>query len=129
MPACGRLVFFTAHALSSTPGDVLLPLSSKIYFYVTDYGSEATEWRISLITYETVNENGYIIGTQYPYLDDDFVWNYTPDSYEDGNAVKSELVKHSRNILQEYLNSGKYSNKLKSFSSISIGWKIWSRRT
>lgn len=107
-------------------GDVLLPTSSKIYFSVTGYGSDGTKWRIRFITYKGINDHGLldIDGIQYPYIDDDLKWDYTPASYEDRDAVLREIVNQTKCVLKAYLTRGKYANKLKSYASISAGWNM-----
>lgn len=60
-------------------------------------------------------------GLQYPYIGDEFEYDYTTDSYEELEKVRQEVVNQVKEIIREYLKRGKFSKKTKCFHSISAG--------
>ncbi len=105
-------------------GDNLLPSTSNINFSTQVYGSEGKKWLVMFTTYEKLDEKGLpqVNGIHYPYIGDDFSWDYTPDPAEDRNELFKRITNQVKLIIMEYINKGKYSDKLKSFSSVSASW-------
>lgn len=107
-------------------GDILLPVSSNIYFSVLSFGGEGNKWKIRFVTYKGFDEQGFLDqkGIQEPYFEDELKWDYTPVTYEDIESVRIEMVNQVKTVLKAYLSKGRYANKLKSYASISAGWVV-----
>lgn len=107
-------------------GDVLLPVSSNIYFSVLPFGGKGNKWKIRFVTYKGFDEQGCLDykGIQEPYFGDELKWDYTPVTYEDIESVRIEMVNQVKTVLKAYLSKGRYANKLKSYASISAGWIV-----
>lgn len=105
-------------------GDVLLPTSSNIFFFITGYGSEGTKWKIHIITYEDSDKHKYhnTDSIQFRYKGDEFEWDYTPASYENRDEIHKGILNQAKSVIKEYLIKSTYANKLKSYNSVAIGW-------
>lgn len=93
-------------------GDVLLPKSSIIYFEINVLGTE--QWHLEFSTIEGFDERGIPEDIKWPYIGDDLKWDRTLE--------KEEVVTKVSSLIKEYLEKGKYSGNLKTYSMIAAGW-------
>ena len=92
-------------------GDVLLPKTSKIYFELAVWGKG--QWRLEFSTVSGFDDRGNPLNTKWPYIGDDLKWDQIKGKDETENIVIS--------FINEYLDKGLYSGKLKAYSMISAG--------
>lgn len=97
-------------------GDVLLPVDSIIYFEIGVRRREC--WGMKFTTVSGFDEKGsyfYPQDMEWPYISDVLEWGYH-------NEDKETAEKQAVQMLQQYLEKGKYSGNLKVYKSVNAGW-------
>ena len=93
-------------------GDVLLPKSSNLYFEIGVWGTE--QWSLRFLTVSGFDDKGIPQDSKWPYIGDDLKWDRVLD--------KDETIVNVISLIRKYLEKGKYSGNLKTYSTISAGW-------
>ncbi len=89
-----------------------MPPDVMVHFYIRRYGEN--QWWLEFTTINGISKQGFPEGTDWPYLGDELKWNRHG---EDEEVVKQQV----KQLLQKYLENGKFAQNLKVYKSVSIG--------